>query len=75
MATTANQTKPEGWAWQINNAVNIQIADATPSECSRAMTKYRASMPQEYAKAFLFNAWLDTEDRNAIACIIQEQRA
>ncbi len=69
------KTKEEGWAWQINNCAKNKIKDATSGECLIAMLKRRQFMGRQYSEKWLFNTWLDSDDRNAIAFYIELERA
>lgn len=66
----------EHWAWQINDAINNKLTDATPEEVSKAMFAYRFCKGKEYAATFqLGQRWgLDTTDREALARIIMDNR-
>tara|TARA_S200002703_G_scaffold129194_1_gene116182 strand:- start:665 stop:883 length:219 start_codon:yes stop_codon:yes gene_type:complete len=69
-------TNAAHWAWMINVSICNPITDATASEAAAAMRTHKRDKGATYAREFRLDAkWIDSDDREALARIIQSSRA
>jgi len=62
----------EHWAWMINNSRLNNLDNVTAKQAKHAMQIYTQQVGPEYAKTFnLAGKWIDSEDREALARIIE----
>ena len=74
---TANMEKlATHWAWMVNNSVCNTVTDATAADAQDAMTLLMRLKGADYCSAFGLGAkkWIDSEDREDLARLIQQTR-
>ena len=64
------------WAWMVNDSVCNTVTDATAAAAQDAMRLLTRSKGADYCYAFGLGAtkWIDSEDREDLARLIQQTR-